>query len=70
VNGDNSTHGVHTQGFPVNGLKVKVFWSCWGEAYTATVKRWSNRNKMWVLKYDLWVDTVIEDVPVVDWEFV
>jgi hypothetical protein len=62
--------GASTKGFPVVGLRVRIFWSSWGKSYEAKVKRWSNRHNAWVIKYDIWKDTVIEDVPVVKWEFI
>jgi len=70
MNGDNSTCGISTKQFPVQGHKVRIFWSSLGESYTAKVKRWSKTHRKWVLKYDGWKDSVVEDVPVVDWEFV
>jgi hypothetical protein len=69
-NDEEKEFGVFTKGFPVVGLRVRIFWTSWGESYYATVKRWSSTNNAWVLKYDLWKDSVVEDVPVTDWEFV
>jgi len=68
-NGDEEKCGHETSGFPAIGQRVSIFWSVFGSSYTATVKRWSQRLSKWVLKYDEWEDTVIEDVPVVDWVF-
>jgi len=68
-NAEEESHGCETKGFPVIGQRVRIFWIAWNESYAATVKRWSKTHRKWVLKYDEWEDTVIEDVPVVDWEF-
>jgi len=62
--------GVDTKGFPVEGLRVKVFWVLWQSWHVATVHRWSINQGKWVLKYDEWADTVYEDVSPLDWKFV
>jgi len=69
-NGNEDEHGACTKRLPVLGLRVRIWWSSLGESHVATVKRWSDRHKSWVLKYDLWRDKVVEDVPVVKWEFI
>jgi hypothetical protein len=69
-NADDKEFGVSTGGFPVVGLRVKVFWKSFNMYYEATVKRWSKSRNQWVLKYDLWEETVLEDVPVIEWLFI
>jgi len=69
-NGEDSKSGPLSAGFPIVGQHVKVFWSEYGDWFLATVNRWSERKKQWVLKYDEWSDYVYEDVPVLDWQFV
>jgi len=69
-NGHDTEFGLMSPGFPVIGLRVRVWWKSWEESYNATVKRWSKKHKKWVLKYDLWEDKVLEDVPVIEWEFI
>lgn len=69
-NNEEAAFGMNGKGFPVIGLRVKIFWKDWGDSFTATVKRWSTKHSKWVLKYDQWKDTVLEDVPVVKWEFI
>jgi len=69
-NADEQDFGMMTSGFPVVGLRVRIWWTSFESPFDATVKRWSKRHQQWVLKYDLWEDTVLEDVPVVKWEFI
>jgi len=69
-NADEKDFGMMTSGFPVVGLRVRIWWASFESPFDATVKRWSKRRQQWVLKYDLWEDTVLEDVPVVKWEFI
>jgi len=69
-NGNESEFGVHTAGFPAKGLRVQIWWSTLEESYKATVKRWSTNSNTWVLNYDSWQDSVVEDVSVQNWEFI
>lgn len=67
----NCTQNYHPNGplFPVKGLRVAVFWDEFQEWYNARVKRWSKSKNMWVLQYDVFRDSVYEDVPVWKWRF-
>jgi len=69
-NANDEDFGILTNKMPVIGLRVRIWWESFGESYSATVKRWSKKYNSWVLKYDLWKDTVVENVPVVKWEFI
>ena len=69
-NGNENDYGITTSGFPVVGVEVQIWWNSWNNFYKGTVKRWSKKRNSWVIKYDLWKDKVIEDVPVIQWKFV
>jgi hypothetical protein len=67
---EESKYGHLGGGFPVVGLRVRLFWPRYRRSFLATVKNWNEEDGKWELRYDDWVDDVLEDVPVVDWEFV
>lgn len=69
-NADDVDYGIASSGFPIVGLRVKVYWKEYLQYYSATVKRWSKSHNTWVLKYDLWDETTLEDVPVIQWQFI
>jgi len=70
VNDEETAFGSSTRKFPVIGQRVRIWWTTLSKSYCATVRKWSKKNQSWILKYDDWLDSTIEDVPVVDWEFI
>jgi len=65
---ENTDVSVLGPDFPLVGHKVEVFWESLGTWHSAKVKRWSKKQKKWVLKYTGWKDAVYEDVSTERWK--
>lgn len=61
--------GVTSPGFPIVGVNVQIFWITCNQWFEGTVKRWSTRKRTWIIQYKHLLDTVYEDVPVINWKF-